>query len=76
MESLRRHEIRDFTQRKREAFTKAFATERDWGDNLGPSTVEVRNDGFQEDAFAFGAKCKTGNIRAGNVFLGDAACRF
>ena len=34
--------MRDFTQRRREAFTTAFATERVWGDNLGLSTVECR----------------------------------
>ena len=41
---------RDFTQRRRECLTTAFATERNWDDNLVLSTVKVtlRNNGFQD----------------------------
>ena len=34
--------IRDFTQRRREGLTTAFATERNWDDDLVLSTVKLR----------------------------------
>ena len=54
-------DIRDFTQWRRECLTTAFATERNWDDNLVLSTVKLRYATmvFRTAFRTFGAKYKT-----------------
>ena len=61
LSSCRFFDIRDFTQWRRECLTTAFATERNWDDNLVLSTVKLRYATmvFRTAFRTFGAKYKT-----------------